>query len=437
MKLPIIFFSVAACTVLTMANDFLTLSGAHELALKNEPKLKALMLKTESAKEYVTQSKARLYPQLQGNVTWGRYEYQYVSSETEVKEDYLSYSLSATQPVFHPELWRGIDESKSREAAARYDLYDKSQQLGLDVTKAYFQLLRTYRNIELLSSQKEYYESKYKQLDEMLKLGLTNKVDMLESKIKKDKITAEWLAEQKRLYVAKMRLKNLTKSDITELPSFNFTMIDIPLIFKERAVWESKLENSPTLKGALAKRDMSQHQLAINEYGHYPKLDLSLTRKDTSTQDRISHEYDNQVVVQMSIPIYSGGYTQSKVRESLLIAESTQQELESAELDAKLHFEELWADYELAAQTLDVLHESEKSAELFLAYVEKSHQSGLKSIVDVLEAKTKLFEIKRDIIDAGFTLVNDYLGLLAVSGELNSENIIALEKIIVQQGEKL
>lgn len=436
MRVGKIVFSVIASGAILWSGEALTLSKAYELALKHEPKLSASALKAEATGEGVEQSKARLYPQLQGSLSWGRYEYEADYLRTPVKEDYASYSISASQALYHPELWRGIDEAKAKKSAASFQFNAEAQQLGLDVAKAYFNLMRTKQNVELMYSQKEYYQSKYRQLEEMLKLGLTNRIDLLESKVHKDKATAEWLREQKLLQVSSLRLQNLIRTKVEELPAFDFVSLDADNLFKERMVWEDKLKENPSLKAAIATGEMARHQVAMREYEHYPKVDVSLTRKETYTKDTVAHQYDNQAIIQMSIPLYQGGYTQSKVRESLLMAQSAQKELEYTQLQTSLRFEELWANRDLNVQSLSLLRESEKSAELYLDSVEKGHNAGLKSLVDVLEAKAKLYEVKRDAIDAGYALVENYLGLLDVSGELNSENIAILEKMVISTGEK-
>lgn len=438
MKLYSIIAAMFATAALGWGDELLTLSRAYDLALQNEPKLGSLALKTESAKEYIEQSRARLYPQVQGNLSWGRYEYEYVAStHLPVKETFSSYSVSATQPLFHPELWRGIDGSKAREAAARYQYLAESQTLGLDVAKAYFNLIRTQRNVELLTSQKEYYESKFRQLQEMLKSGLTNRIDLLESKIRRDKAVSEWLTEQKRVRVATMRLEHLVNTKVESLPAYDFSAIDAAALFSERSVWEEKLSSNPSLKAAVAGEEMALHEAAAREYDHYPKLDLSVNRKETYTQDTLAHRYDNQAILQLSVPIYQGGYTQSKVRETRLLAEAASKERDYTEQETTMRFEELWADHELNLESLSVLRDSEKSAVLFLDSVEKAHKAGLKSIVDVLEAKAKVFEIKRDAVDAEYKLVDNYLGMLDVVGELNSDKIAMLEKMILKgEGEQ-
>lgn len=432
MKLKTVIFSLMVCNALLQSEEIMTLSKAYDLALHNEPKLKASSLKAEATGEYVVQNKSRLYPQLQGNLAWGRYEYEADYLRNPVKESYASYSLSATQPLFHPELWRGIDEAKSKQKAAKYQFHSEAQQLGLELAKTYFNLIRTQQNVALLEAQKKYYQTKYQQLEAMLKIGLTNRIDLLEAKIRKDKATAEWLREQKVLHVASLRLEQLISTPVGQLPVFDFSDLDAERLFMERKIWEEKLQSNPRLISAMATNDMARHQLAMREYDHYPKVDLSLARKETYTKDTVSHKYDNQAILQMSIPLYQGGYTQSKVRESLLMAQSAQKELEYTQLQTTLRFEELWADRELNTESLRLLRESEKSAELYLESVEKGHASGLKSLVDVLEAQSKLYEVKRDYVDAAYTLVENYLGLLDVCGELNSDNIAGLEKMVIR-----
>jgi outer membrane protein len=139
----------------------------------------------------------------------------------------------------------------------------------------------------------------------------------------------------------------------------------------------------------------------------------------------------------MVIPIYEGGETQSRVRESLLLAQSAQKELDAVEQKNSLRFEELWADHELNAQSLSQSLETEKSAQLYVESMEKAYAVGLKSVVDVLDAKAKLYKIKRDSLDAGYHLVDNYLGVLDVSGELNSDNIAIIEKMMISTGVKL
>jgi outer membrane protein len=413
------------------ASEPLSLSHAYELALKNEPKLQSYNFKVLANAQSVNQIQARYYPQVQGTMSWGRYEYtaEYLTKGA-VKENYTDYSLSASQAIYHPEVWRGIDQAKTKQKAAEEQYNAEAQKLGLDLTKAYFLLLRENKTVELTLSQKEYYEQKYKQQEEMLKFGLTNRIDLLETKIEKDKSTSQWLIEQKRAHVAKLRLENFIGEKVEELKPFDFANINTAKLALERSEWETKIQNSPSLQAAHYNVQVAEDEVAIRQYDHYPKVDFSLTRKETNTNDTIAHTYDNQAVIRLNLPIYTGGYTQSKVKEGMLQLDSAKKERDYYLKDTQARFEETWEERQYTIENFKTIKESEISAELFLESNEKAYTAGLKSIVDVLEARAKLYTIKRDLIDAGYELINNHLTLLDISGELNVENIGEYENLI-------
>jgi outer membrane protein len=417
--------------MLLHADEPLTLTKAYEQALINDPKLGASVLKSKVSEEYVNQARSRLYPQLQGSFSWGRYEYDADYLHEPVKENYKSYSISANQPLFHPESWLAVDEAKSKATAGTFQIQADTQKLALDVAKAYFDYIRTRQNIELLQSKYDYNDKKYHQLDEMLKVGLTNRIDFLDAKIHKDKSESELLNERKKLKLAALKLKNYINADITEIPNIDITLLDAKILFKDRPYWEEKLLLNPSLNSSNAMKESTLYTVSKNEYDHLPKVDLSLSRKETFSQDYNSHKYDNQAIVQVSIPIYQGGYTQSKVRESLLLAQAAQKEYSSTQNDVELNFESFWTDYELNIESLKLYQMSEVSANLFLESVEKGSNAGIKSVIDVLDAKAKLYEIKLNTVDTIYKLADNYLKLLDLTGQLNSENIANLENMIM------
>ncbi|MDD2780488.1 TolC family protein [Sulfuricurvum sp.] len=424
--------TLAVFALLSNAQEPLTLGTAYELALKHEPKLQSLYLKTAANGESIEQVRSRLFPQIQGTVSVGRYEYAYQASSKATKENYTDYSISAVQPIFRPEYWRGLDQAKSKYESALEQLKAQQQQVGLDVSKAYFSVLHSEKSAELASAQKLYYEQKYVQLEEMLKIGLTNKIDFLETKIARDKARSLYAIEQKRAGIAKLRLQNMIGKPIEALHELNFEMIDVSHWIINKSELNQKLDENPLYKSAKYTVKAAEDEVAIRNYEHYPKVDLSLTRKETNSADPITHIYDNQAIVRMSIPIYAGGYVQSRVREGILLLDAAQQEREYYSQETNAKFEEAWEESHYSVENYNNLKDSERSAHLYVESVEKAHAAGLKSIIDLLEARAKLFEIKRDLINAGYEVLNNRLLLLDITGELNAQSIALLEKDLNQ-----
>lgn len=430
MNSKVLFVGIMAWGIYAFGQDTLSLSRAYELALQNEPRLKSALYKVAANAEAIEQVSSKLYPQLQGSVSWGRYEYDAQYLPRAVKENYTDYSISLIQPVFHPEYWREQELVKNRQTSGEYKYQIQAQQLGLDVTKSYFLLLKEMNMVALAQAQKYYYEQKYKQLEEMLKFGLTNRIDLLEAKVQRDKSVSSWLIEQKRAQVAKLKLEHLIGQKIEALKSFDFERIDTSKLTLKREDFEAKITNNLSLKAAQSDVRAAFDEVAMREYDHYPKIDLSLTRKETNSEESVSHNYDNQAVIRMSVPLYQGGYTQSRVRESLKLLSSTQQEEIYYTKDAYSRFEEMWEERQYTIEHFEALKESVVSAELYVKSVEKGHEAGLKSVVDFLEAQEKLYRIKYDLVDAGFELVNNHLSLLDIIGELDVKAVEQYEAFL-------
>lgn len=409
------------------ATELLTLGAAYELALKHEPRLQSGYFKAVAGGETIEQIRARLLPQIQATASLGRYEYAYQSAHNATKENFTDYSISAVQPLFRPEYWRGVEQAQNKYESALEQLKAQRQQVGIDVAKAYFSVLHGEKSVELAESQKLYYEQKYTQLEEMLKIGLTNKIDLLEMKIARDKGRTQYAIEKKRVGIAKLRLQNMIGTPIEALDNLNWDAINLSAFEIHTDETYKKLDDNPLFKASQLNVQAAQDEVAIRYYDHYPKVDLSLTRKETNSADLVTHMYDNQAIIRMSIPIYAGGYVESRVREGKLLLEAANQEREYYRQEVKVKIEEALEELQYSKENYRNLQDSVHSAQLFVESIEKAHVAGLKSVIDVSEARTKLFQTKKELINAGYELINNRLLLLDLTGELNAESIERLE----------
>lgn len=414
-----------------------TLSESFKMGIENEPRLKGIKYQTEAVEEQINQARSRLLPQLQGSLSWGAYGYDAEYLDKPVNENYKSYSISLSQALFHPEYWSGLDESHSRAQKAQFDYAEEVQKLGIEVAKSYFDVLKSEHTVGLARSYKEYYEMVFNQIQQMLTLGLSNRIDLLEASVKKENALSELLTDEKRLEVAKLKLRHMIKTPVQHLDTIDFNTIDLSAFDMNRTQWEAQLSNSPVLKGAQASLESATHQLSARKYDFYPKADLNLVRKETYTQDRISHTYDNQAVVQISIPIYQGGYSLSRVREGIKLVDAANQEIEYQAQQNRFMFEALWAEREYDIDRITVLRKSKVSADLYQSTVQQGYKAGLKSLVDLLDAKNKMYEIERNLIDSGFELLKNELSLLEVTGKLNVETLEAFEKRLKRSDKNL
>jgi outer membrane protein len=99
-------------------------------------------------------------------------------------------------------------------------------------------------------------------------------------------------------------------------------------------------------------------------------------------------------MVNLNIPIYGGGYVSSKVDSSKLLLKASGEDLEDAKKETHVQYDEYMAIFEASSESVWMYKKALESAELYLRAINQGYDYGLKSIIDLNDAKTKLNEVK-------------------------------------------
>ncbi len=429
-KVFIIFIFLSTLYLYARDDQLLTLSRVYEKALERESQILAYRYTTEAAEEGVNQAFAQFLPQIKLDASLGHNKYRYAGPE--VSESYKDYGISAYIPVFHPEIYIGLDQAKDRRDSAKYEFQRNANQLGLEVAKAYFNLIRTQKNLVYARSLLEANEIKYKQMSSMLQVGLSNKIDTLEARVAFEHSKAELLAEEKRYNVAKMTLEYMIGEKITSSRLIDISLEEInpDALVIAAYDWQKGLENNIDVKLAEKNLASAQKDLAIRRWEHFPVADFQLVQKKTDSQDPALRENDFRALFVVSLPLYQGGRTQSRIREGMKLQSAAIENLNHYRKQANLRLESYLAEQKLAIESLKILKETEYSMRLHLSSVEQGYERGLRNLFDVLEARSRLYETRRNIIDSLYDLIVNQLNLLDVTGTLNVDRIYEIERKI-------
>lgn len=415
---------------LTMVGTFcyaspLYLSEAYEAALSNNHGYRSKLFEKESSLYTQKQREAKLYPQVQLALNGGLHDYvQNYDTQKNVSEIYKSYSLSLTQPLYRPEILESISQGELRKEGAEIETYKYSQELGVEVSKSYFELLFARKSLELAQANFAYYSTKYKMISEMLSQGLSNKIDLLDTQLYMDKSLIEINTAKKKEHLAHRKLENLLLIPVLELPSF----LPYESIEYSNTIPQIKSDLSPDLKIASLSRRIAEKEISLRKYDHYPKVDLSLSRTENETNDPAMYKIDHRAYVQITIPIYQGGNTESKIDEARLLHLSQIQKEAHTKQKFDFRLEELLEEQDLIAQNLKILKNASNASKLNITAIETAQKSGLKSQTDLLEAKSKLYKIEQDLLRQQIDFVINNIDILSLKGDLDIENLKAFEK---------
>jgi len=406
--------------------DGLTLSKSYEAALNYEAKIKSLDYQQKVKKIEIDMAESRLYPQIDASGTYQRRRYEYRGVNRD--ENYHSYSLSLNQMLYHPEVLAQIESSELQYDLSSLNLTKQKQLIAYNITDTYLQILRIKNSIKVAEAYLDTARVHYQQIEKKFQLRLANKMDYLESKVllKEAEIRVE--QERSSLMVSKMRLKSLTGIEVGTLPDVDFESIDVTKLSLDN---QASLGNSLELGRAQKSFELSKKDIDISEFGHYPKLDLRGSFSNLSSKEIINeYQDDRRVMLTLSIPIYKGGYVSSEIQKNKLLLSAASQNMEDIKREESVKYDEFKAQYYVAMNNILLYKESKLSAKAYLDSVNLAYEKGLKSILDVEDAKKKFTETQYKLIDSIYQLIRAYTGVLNITGKMDEEHLAQLDNLL-------
>jgi outer membrane protein len=195
----------------------------------------------------------------------------------------------------------------------------------------------------------------------------------------------------------------------------------------------NKIDFSSNLNIAQAniQLELLKNELINAKAGYLPtaSLDAKYT-KYNSNDITVDYEDTTRIGLQVNIPLYNGGKTQSNILSSKLNIEATREDLIKIQKDIKINYEENLLIFNSSLESIKMYQESMESALLYLDSVSLGFNNGLKSIIDVNEAKNKLYEVEYRYIENLYEMIDAYVNILIVTNKFDGLKL--LDKLIVK-----
>ena len=170
--------------------------------------------------------------------------------------------------------------------------------------------------------------------------------------------------------------------------------------------------------------DVATLEIERARAGHLPTVDLVAGAGYTWGTGSLANDFNyNQrnanIGVQLNVPIYQGGFVESRVREALALQESARQALEVARRNALSNAQVGFTGVNSTAATVGALKQALRSAETALASNKLGQEVGVRTNLDVLNVVQTVFQTRRDLAQAYFNYLISVLRLKAAAGTLS------------------
>lgn len=408
------------------AKDFLTISEAYTLGLSEANQIKSSQYQYKAVQQRINQQKAYLFPQLSVSATVGKNDYTLNKRQRRIDYnvggDTKNLAVSLSQVVYNPSLNKKIDIQKVRTNLFGIKNTILKQNFANKVLENYIEVLKSKNRIILLKTYIDYYKSLLDSAKEKLNINLVNQMDVLDIEVKLDSTKIQIEKEKELVKSYKKSLKYLTGVSNFNLPtgSMNYvknTKIDEMLsVVKSFSNENNNLQYKQAVKGV----ELTQKQLEEAKSGHLPTLNIQARYTKYNPHDETAY-YDNTktVALSLSLPLYQGGLVKSKVIEAKLNKLAAIEDVKKVKNNINIQYEEELSNFKALIKSVKLYKKAYRSSKLYLLSAKKGYKSGLNSIVDINNAKTKLNEVKFKYMQNLYDMLTSYVKLLIITNNMD------------------
>ena len=187
-------------------------------------------------------------------------------------------------------------------------------------------------------------------------------------------------------------------------------------------------QSSLQVKIARYTLDIAVQDVTKNRGGHLPTLDAVASYTDTGTGSGLLggvgiDTTTRFIGLQMAVPLYQGGFVNSKVRESLANQEKARQDLENATRTVALSTRSAFLGVTNGVAQIKALEAALVSSQSSLESTKLGLEVGVRTQVDVLNAQQQVISTRRDYAQAIYGYALNVLRLKAAAGTLGEDDV--------------
>lgn len=396
----------------------------YQRALASNPTVRTRVYGIEQARAQEEGAAARLRPQLGFT---GNYNFNALRESSLPAQYYTGVRsiVQASQVLFDL-------ASYFRLQSAQLTVIQNEQQheaarmaLGGDVVDHYLAVLQADDEITHILSEKESVEGQLKRLRFMRERGLVKVTDLFETEAYYQGLLTKEIEARNARAVALERLRAITgvaAQQVAPLARESF-----PPVPGREAQWVADASrNNPNLTALEKAMEAVRSQIKGARADHLPRVTLQAnkTYSDQSFDNRANLPYQvGSIGVQVEIPLYSGGRIQAAEREANARFEIARESLEGArrevERDARTAYLTTVSSHARIGSTNTEVQALEKTLEA----QRKSHEIGVTTIVDVLNAQRLLLKSRSEQSRARYDYIRGLTTLRVHAGTLSQQDI--------------
>ena len=445
------FFAIGLFIPILNAQETIDLISLYQEAVRNDSLLSSARFQNQAAQELVKQGRSLFLPSITMNASFDKKnnERKFLTSSLP-SNDLLSgkktnyktydYGVIVKQPLFDYSAYAEYKKIITQISLSDKQLIKTQQDLIFRISKAYFETLLAKNQVDLFQYQRASIQEQLLKAEAQFEAGLISVTDINEAKTKKALIEAQQIGAIQKLKIKKREIQIITGKLPGKLTPLNpvITFIEIDN-FVDNWILIAQ-ENNLELQIKKDEIKIAEREIDSRRAGHYPTIDAIASRSRNwdkggypygATKNEGIRSYSDTIGVEISIPIFSGGMTSSKVREAVLLKSKLEEDVEylTREIELKVR------DYYLSLQTnfseVSAYQQAMGAAVLQLESTQLGFEEGLRNSIEVLDSQQILFNAKLNLLESRYNYLMNFINLKLSVGMLSISDLDEINQYLM------
>lgn len=344
-------------------------------------------------------------------------------------------TLSGKMPLINKSTAPTIAQSRKAVAVAQADLEAVEQDLIVRVSQAYFDVLAAQDALATTRASKAAITEQLASAKRNFEVGTATITDTREAQARFDLASAQEIAAENDLRTKRIALDQLVgRSNVSPKGLAKTAPLPAPAP-ADAETWATLAESShPGVRKAQLGLDVARLETekarAAESFTFDAVGSVGATRSSGSSAGLPGITKSATVGVQLTWPLYTGGATQNRIKETLALEDKSRNDLDAARRAVTQATRQAFFGVQSGLAQVKALEAAESSSQLALEATQLGYRVGVRVNLDVLNAQTQLFQTRRDLAKARYDVILGGLKLRLASGQLKPGDVATVNALL-------
>ena len=427
-------------------------------ARNSDPQLAGAEATNLATSESVAQARSALLPQIGASLGYNRVRgsnggTDFITNpdgtQTPVDVTISSTTFGRTlggrvdQSILDLGKWTAVKSARATAKAGDATFESAQQDLLIRVSTSYFAVLTDEDALKFAQSNEQALNRQMEQAQQRFEVGLSAITDVNDAKAQHDTAVANVITAQNTLDDNKEALRQLTNKPPGDLRKLRQKLpLDKPNPENAEEWVTVAVKENPALSSYAYQLDAANANINTARAGHLPTLNGSIVYSKSPTwgDSRTSFENDEfhsnnsrwntTVGVTLNVPIFAGGFTQSRVRQTIYNRDAAQDQFELQKRLVERSTRNSYRAVIAGASQVEATGQAVISAQSSLDATQAGYEVGTRTIVDVLISQQQLLQAQSSYSQARHGFVLNGLLLKQAAGIIEVSDLEAVNALL-------